>query len=157
MRLWNSKAQKVQQGLAFLCLNLPPTTLLPSSDARCSGQGTVGAKMGGERKNQRGGPQALLRENRMGSRLGGHWHLFLFYLVRLGWAGTALQAGAQGLCPLRLVSTAEGMQGRAWQGETYLGSGPGPSSTGCISSLGLMSSVQWLSAQEVPLGGAGAE
>lgn len=26
--LWNSKAQKVQQGLALLCLNLPPTTLL---------------------------------------------------------------------------------------------------------------------------------
>lgn len=46
MRLWNSKAQKVQEGLAFLCLNLPPTTLLPSSDARCSTQGTVGACQG---------------------------------------------------------------------------------------------------------------
>lgn len=34
--LWNSKAQKVLSRLSFLCLNLPPTTLLPSSSVRCS-------------------------------------------------------------------------------------------------------------------------
>lgn len=34
--LRKSKAQKVQSRLAFLCLNLPPTTLLPSSSVRCS-------------------------------------------------------------------------------------------------------------------------
>lgn len=34
--LWNSKAQKVQSRLAFLCLNITPTTLLPSSPVRCS-------------------------------------------------------------------------------------------------------------------------
>lgn len=58
VRLWNSKAQKVQQGLAFLCLNLPPSTLLPSSDARCSVQGTVGDCQGpngwGEKEPERG-------------------------------------------------------------------------------------------------------
>lgn len=36
VRLWNSKAQKVQMGLAFLCLTSSPTTLLPSSSVRCS-------------------------------------------------------------------------------------------------------------------------
>lgn len=40
--LWNSKAQKAQWALAFLCLNLPPTTLLPSSSVRCSLEGTQG-------------------------------------------------------------------------------------------------------------------
>lgn len=34
--LWNSKAQKVLSRLFFLCLNLPPTTLPPSSSVRCS-------------------------------------------------------------------------------------------------------------------------
>lgn len=38
--LWNSKAQKVQSRLVLLCLNLPPTTLLPSSSVRCSFLGT---------------------------------------------------------------------------------------------------------------------
>lgn len=45
-RLWNSKAQKVQWGLTFLYLNLPPTTLLPCSSARCSMQGTSGRLSG---------------------------------------------------------------------------------------------------------------
>ena len=40
MGLWHSKAQKVQRGLAPLCLNLSPTSFLPSSSARCFMQGT---------------------------------------------------------------------------------------------------------------------
>lgn len=46
-RLWNSKAQKVQWGLTFLYLNLPPTTLLPCSSARCSMQGTRSGRLSG--------------------------------------------------------------------------------------------------------------
>lgn len=45
-RLWSSKAQKVRWGLTFLYLNLPPTTLLPCSSARCSMQGTSGRLSG---------------------------------------------------------------------------------------------------------------
>ena len=54
--LWHSKAQKVQRGLAPLCLNLPPTSFLPSSSARCFMQGTGSGRFGGE--HQRGGSQA---------------------------------------------------------------------------------------------------
>lgn len=39
MGLWNSKAQKVQWGVAFLCLSLPPTSCLPAlPGASCRGQ-----------------------------------------------------------------------------------------------------------------------
>lgn len=48
-------------GLAFLCLHLAPTTLLPSSSARCSMQGT-GRRLPGPRwvggGRQSGGPRA---------------------------------------------------------------------------------------------------
>lgn len=64
--LWNSKAQKVQQGLALLCLNLPPTTLLALQFCQVLHAGDkkwetawaqVGVRVG--EKNQRGSPQAL--------------------------------------------------------------------------------------------------
>lgn len=64
MGLWSSKAQKVQLGLALLCLNLPPTTLLAFQFCQVLRAGdqkweTARAQTGVGEKNQRGGPQAL--------------------------------------------------------------------------------------------------
>lgn len=161
-RLWNSKAQEVQQGLAFLCLNLPPTTLLPSSYARCCMQGTSGRLPGPRWAGKERTREEVLRlcpQNRMGVLLGDTGVCSLSYLVRLGWAGTALQTGAQGLCPFQVVRSTE--EGRVWQGESLFGQWAQSQpyrlhSLAFISSPGFMSSVQLLSAQVVPLGGADA-
>lgn len=99
--LWNSKAQKVQQGLALLCLNLPPTTLLAFPFCQVLHAGdkkwqTARARMGVGEKSQQGGHRpSVFREweNRIGRHLG---QLVmpsirpLFHAVRLGWAGTTL-------------------------------------------------------------------
>lgn len=58
--LWNSKAQKVQRGLAFLCLNLAPTALLPSRVCQVlhagDGKQEAARAQGSEGEGTRGGP-----------------------------------------------------------------------------------------------------
>lgn len=119
MRLWNSKAQKVQQGLAFLCLNLPPTTLLPSSDARCS---MPGPQWAGKERTREEGPHALLRENRIGSHLGGHWHLFLGLPGQVGVGRHSTADEPTGRVPFNWSEVLRrGMQERGWQGKSLFG------------------------------------
>lgn len=90
----------------------------------------------------------------MGSHLGGPWLLFLFYLVRLGWAGTALQTGAHGLCPLQLVSTAEGMQGGPGRGRLIWAEGPVPALQIAFPGLSFLARVHVLSAVAFSPGGS---
>lgn len=170
--LWNSKAQKVQQGLDLLCLNLPPTTLLAFKFCQVLHAGdrkweTARARMGVGEKSQQGGPQApsVFREweNRIQRYLG---HLVmpsihhLFHTVRLGWAGTTLlrQCG-------KAVSFPAGQEvPRRW----VVGCGPGGNT--CLSPDLALQMTFWdlsvysalvlfscLSTQVVSLGGADAE
>lgn len=93
MGLWHSKAQKVQRGLAPLCLNLPPTSFLPSSSARCFMQGTGSVSLSRSKwvvVNTRGEVHRLTlpSENGRGSHVMGH--LAPFHLIRLGWVSTTL-------------------------------------------------------------------
>lgn len=93
MGLWHSKAQKVQQGLAPLCLNLPPTSFLPSSSARCFMLGTGSGSLSRSKwvvENTRWEVHRLTlpSKNRTGSHVMGH--LAPFHLIRLGWASTTL-------------------------------------------------------------------
>lgn len=99
--------------------------------APCRGPGEPArAQMGGERKNQRRGPRALLRvqdgEPSRGTQASAP--------VLAGEAGVGRHSVAD-RSP-RAVSLAVGQYCRGYagrQGDTYLGSGPGPSPTDCIS------------------------
>lgn len=99
------QSTKVQWGLAFLCLNLPPTT--PPAFRLCQvlhAGDKWETQMGRGRETQRGGPQALYPQ-RAGEENGGHlgWHLVMpsifplsFYQVGVGRHDT-LEAEAHGL------------------------------------------------------------
>lgn len=157
------------RGAARVSLPVPqltPTTLLPSSYARCSMQGTSGRRPGPKWAGKERAREEVLRlcpQNRMGITSGDTGICSLFYLVTLGRAGTALQTGAHGLSPFQLVgSTEERMEERVWHGESLFGQWAQSQpyrlhSLAFLSSPGFMSSVQLLSAQVVPLGGADAE
>lgn len=157
------------RGAARVSLPVPqltPTTLLPPSYARCSMQGTSGRRPGPKWAGKERAREEVLRlcpQNRMGITSGDTGICSLFYLVSLGRAGTALQTGAQWPCPFQLAgSTEEGMEERVWQGESLFGQWAQSQpyrlhSLAFLSSPGFMSSVQLLSAQVVPLGGADAK
>lgn len=157
------------RGAARVSLPVPqltPTTLLPSSYARCSMQGTSGRRPGPKWAGKERAREEVLRlcpQNRMGITSGDTGICSLFYLVTLGRAGTALQTRAHGLCPFQLVgSTEEGMEERVWQEESLFGQWAQSQpyrlhSLAFLSLPGFMSSVHLLSAQVVPLGGADTE
>lgn len=136
--LWNSKAQKVQRGVALLCLNLPPTTLfaflfcqvLHAGDKKWE---TARAQMGVGEKNQKGGPRALClqrlgEQNQETSR----WALGnpkCLPFVSHGQVGMgrhkASEAGAHGLwhsCVLfSWAGSPEEVGGWVWRGEHLFG------------------------------------
>lgn len=117
-RLWNSKAQKVQwAALAILCLNLPPTTLLPSScqvllrrDSRMrTGRARVGL-------------QALrTKKPKTRPEQGAIWNFCMLGTcpVTLDWVwvdGHSEEPGAHGVCPFQLGREYCLGRGRVWQG-----------------------------------------
>lgn len=137
-RLWNSKAQKVQWGLTFLYLNLPPTTLLPCSSARCSMQGTRSGRLSGPKWVREKEPEGkstdsvLRKQNSVLSHLGGTWQCqvsaLCFHPIRLGWAGTVLERQEQpmGCGKAASLSAGQGVlrgwtEGKVWQGESLFG------------------------------------
>lgn len=139
--LWNSKAQKGQQGLALLSLNLPPTTCLPVlPGAPCRGQ-EVGDRLGAMREGVGGRRRgevhrlSVLREweSRTGRPLSAHLvmpsicALVSLDQVGVGWAGrhNTSEAGAHGLwqscVPFSCAGSPEGGGRRVWQGEHLSG------------------------------------
>lgn len=138
MGLWNSKAQKVQRGLALLCLNLPPTSLLPSGSARCSVQGTGSGRLPGPKwvgeKEPEGRSTGSLCPERVGeqSRESRHGALGPVLLDQVGVGGhDSSEAGAAGHGKAGFLSARQEvlrtwMEGWVWQGRAYLGSGPRP-------------------------------
>lgn len=156
MGLWHSKAQKVQRGLAPLCLNLPPTSFLPSSSARCFMQGTgswesVKVQMGGG-DHQRGGSQAhsALREQ---SRESCHGSLGPISLDQVGVGEhDSSEAGAhrlwQSWVPFSLGSTEDVDQrvGLGLAGKSFFGQWARTLPCGFHPDLPLLCSVHVLSA-----------
>lgn len=145
------QSTKGAEGLAFLCLNLPPTTLLPSSYARCSMQGTRSGRLPGptwvgkERAReevhrlcrQRAGEQN--RESSWGA-LGNANHLFLVSPDQVGVG--------------RHSTSKTGKAGGFGRGKPYLGSGPSPRSTDFIPDLSFLALVHVLCAAAFGTGGS---